>query len=107
MRVLLNTDRHIDGHEALAARVRGDVEVALARFDERITRVEVHLSDENGPRGGDEDKRCMMEARLEGRTPLVVTSRGPTVDDAVHSAAGKLSRLIDRTLGSGLWPHRP
>jgi hypothetical protein len=28
--------------------------------------VEVHLSDENGKKGGSHDKRCMMEARLEG-----------------------------------------
>lgn len=34
-----------------------------------ISRVEVHLSDEDGKKGGQNDKRCMMEARLDGRQP--------------------------------------
>ena len=106
MKVLLNTDRNIDGGEALALRVRVDVEVALAHFSERISRVEVHVSDENATKRGQEDKRCVMEARLEGRSPVAVTSHAATVDLAVHSAAAKLSRLIDHTLGSEQRPHR-
>jgi ribosome-associated translation inhibitor RaiA len=100
MKVMLNTDRHIDGGEALAMRVQRDVEVALERYADRISRVEVHVSDENGTKHGEEDKRCMMEARLEGRPPMAVTSHSSTVDLAVHGAAAKLTRLIEHTLGS-------
>lgn len=47
MQIQINTDRNIDGNEALAAYVRGETEHALSRINDHITRVEVHLSDEN------------------------------------------------------------
>jgi len=99
MHVQVNTDNHIPGHEALAARVRGVVESALSHFSDRITRVEVHLSDEDGNKHGQNDKRCVMEARLEGRQPVAVTHQAATLDEAVDGAAGALSRLIDNLLG--------
>ena len=107
MKVLLNTDRLVPGGEAIAAQVRTDVEVALSHFSDRISRVEVHLSDENGSKGGGEDMRCMMEARLEGRGPFAVTSHAATMDQAVHHAADKLSRLIEHTLGSTYGARNP
>ena len=99
MQIQINTDRNIEGHETLGARVRGVVESALSRLSDRITRVEVHLSDESSHRSGQNDKRCMMEARLEGRQPIAVTHQAATVDQAVDGAADKLTRLIESTLG--------
>lgn len=100
MKVLLNTDRNIEGHDVLAAQVSGVVESALSRFSDSITRVEVHLSDENSnKKGGNDDIRCMMEARLEGRQPIVVTHQTATVEEAIDGAANKLVNLIETTLG--------
>jgi len=99
MQIQINTDHNIEGREALADRVRLIVEAALGRFGERITRVEVHLSDENGDKFSRTDKRCVMEARLAGRQPIAVTDEAATVDEAVDGAAGKLTRLIETTLG--------
>jgi ribosome-associated translation inhibitor RaiA len=99
MRIQTNTGRNITGSEGLAAHARTVIEGALARFSDRITRVEVHLSDENGARGGVEDKRCMMEARLEGRQPIAVTHQAATVEQAMEGAANKLKRAIESTIG--------
>lgn len=99
MQIQVNTDHNIEGHEQFASHVRGIVESALNRFSERITRVEVHLSDENGGKGGQADKRCVMEARLEGRQPTAVTHHAATVDQAIDGAADKLVSSIDSTLG--------
>jgi ribosome-associated translation inhibitor RaiA len=99
MQVQVNTDHTIGGHEALAANIRSVVEGTLSRFSDHITRVEVHLTDENGNKGGPNDKRCMMEARLEGRQPIAVTNEAATVDGAVDGAADKLHKLIEGTLG--------
>ena len=99
MQIQINTDRNIEGHEALAAQVRGVVESALSRISDHITRVEVHLSDESSHKSSQNDKRCMMEARLEGRQPIAVTHRAATLDQAVDGAADKLARLIESTLG--------
>lgn len=100
MQIQINTDRNIEGHEALAGQVRGVVESAVSRHEDHITRVEVHLSDENSAqKGGKDDIRCMMEARLEGRQPAVITHQAATVQQAVDGAAEKLTRLIESTLG--------
>ena len=99
MQIQTNSDRNIEGSERLSAQVRAVVESALGRFSDQVTRVEVHLSDENSARGGTDDKRCMMEARVEGRPPTAVTHRAATVEQALEGAAAKLARSIESTLG--------
>ena len=99
MQIQVNTDHTIEGHEALADQIRSVVENALNRMSDHITRVEVHLTDESGPKSRENNKRCMMEARLEGRQPIAVTDEAATVDLAVNGAADKLARLIEHTLG--------
>jgi len=99
MQIKTNTDRNITGSEGLAAQANAIVESALARFSDQITRVEIHLSDENGARGGAQDKRCLMEARLEGRQPVAVTHQAATAELAMIGAADKLKRSIESTLG--------
>jgi ribosome-associated translation inhibitor RaiA len=99
MQIQVNTDHTIEGHEVLADKIRGVVENALSRMSDHITRVEVHLTDERGPKSGKNDKRCMMEARLEGRQPIAATDEAATLELAVNGAADKLARLIEHTLG--------
>ena len=100
MQIQINTDHNIEGHEALAARVSGVIESALSRFSDHITRVEVHLSDENSDKkDGYDNMRCMIEARLEGHQPIAVTHQATTLDEAVDGAADKLANLIESTLG--------
>lgn len=98
MHIQINTDTNIDGRERLATHVKDVVESTLRRFSDRITRVEVHLSDQNGDKSGQDDKRCMMEARLEGRRPTAVTHQAASLDEAVDGAAGKLKRAIESAL---------
>jgi ribosome-associated translation inhibitor RaiA len=98
MNIQVNTDRNIEGSAELTAHVTGIVESELGRFSDRITRVEVHISDENSDKGGQDDKRCLMEARLEGRQPTAVTHQAATVDEAVDGAAAKLRRSIETTI---------
>lgn len=98
MHIQFNTDSNIEGREELANYVKGVVEGALSRFSDRITRVEVHLSDQNSDKSGQDDKRCMMEARLEGRQPTAVTYQASDLSDAIDGAADKLKRSLESTL---------
>ncbi len=83
----------------MTAHFRGVVENALNRFSDRITRVEVHLTDENSDKkGGNDDMRCVMEAQLEGRKPVAVTHQAATLDQSVDGAVNKLNKMIKRTL---------
>jgi len=99
MKIQFNTDANIHGTEELASQVSATITDALERFEDHITRVEVHLSDESRGKVGQHDHRCMLEARLEGRKPVAVTDHAPTLDQAVNGAVGKLSRLLDSTFG--------
>jgi len=99
VQVQINTDHNIQHDEALDAWITGVVESALARSSDHITRVEVHLGDENGRKSGQYDKRCMMEARLEGRSPIAVTDHAVTLNQAVNGAVGKLGRMIESAVG--------
>ncbi len=100
MQVQINTDSNIEGNEALAAYVRNETEHTLSRFSDHITRVEVHLSDENSDKKvGNDTMRCVMEARLEGRHPIAATHQAATLEIAVNGAADKLVRLIESTIG--------
>jgi hypothetical protein len=100
MQVQINTDRNIDGNEATMELVEAIVRSELDRFRERITRVEVHLRDENSSqKGGSDDLRCTMEARVAGLQPLAVTHDAGTMEDAATGAAGKMKRSLESTLG--------
>ncbi len=51
MQILIHADGHRGGSEALSNTVTGMVEAALTRFSSHITRVEVHMSDEERQQG--------------------------------------------------------
>jgi ribosome-associated translation inhibitor RaiA len=95
----VNTDANMTGREALVARVQSDVGAALSHFAEHLTRVEVHLGDENAGKAGNADKRCMIEARLEGYRPIAVTHHAATVAEALDGAAERMVHRLDHTLG--------
>jgi ribosome-associated translation inhibitor RaiA len=99
MQIQINTDHNIHGYESAAASARATVENALKRFSAHLTRVDVHLGDENGGKRGGNDKRCMMEARLEGHQPVAVTHHAATVVQAIDGAAEKMIHRLERTLG--------
>lgn len=99
MKVQLNTDSNIEGRDELARRIEAALEKTLGRFTEQITRVEVHLSDENSDKSGGDDKRCLLEARLSGRPPMAVRHQAATLEQAFEGAAEKLKSAIERTLG--------
>jgi Sigma 54 modulation protein / S30EA ribosomal protein. len=99
MKIQINTDHNISGHEGMIRHAESVVESTLGHLADHITRIEVHLSDQNGKKGGDHDNRCLMEARLKGHQPIAVSSEAATIDKAVIGAADKLKSSLDHTLG--------
>lgn len=63
MLVLVNTNSNTHGSLELNQRIEAIVAATLDRFGERLTRVEVFLSDENGSKTHGDDKKCVLEAR--------------------------------------------
>ncbi|MEP7097907.1 MAG: HPF/RaiA family ribosome-associated protein [Dokdonella sp.] len=95
MKIQFNTDKNIQGHEALETRVSGMIEHSLAHVATHLTRVEVHLSDTNAAKGGDDDKRCTLEARLEHERPVGVSHEDKNVEKAVRGACDKLKSRLE------------
>ena len=106
MTIQINTDKNLSLHEAFASQLKSLLSEELSRFSENITRLEVHLSDENGSKDGVNDKRCLLEARLEGRQPMAVTALGNTYELAVNRAINKLKSSLDTTIGRIRSNHR-
>lgn len=99
MQTLVNTNHSINGSASLNERVETIVANSVDRFADRITRVEVHLSDANGDKHGARDKCCAIEARLGGLSPVFVSHEAPTLLEAIETAADKLERALEHTLG--------
>ncbi len=90
---------NVDQSDALERHVEEQLEGAIGRFADRLTRVEVHISDENSPsKHGSADKRCLLEARPAGLKPVTVEERSDDLYAAVKGAVGKLERVLEKRL---------
>ncbi len=99
MFIQIHTDNQVASDAERDERLEDQIRQRLARFEGRITDVEVHVSDINGPRGGAADMRCTLEARVNGIPPVAVSDEGSTVDRAILGAAKKAVRALDHQLG--------
>ncbi|RZM26860.1 MAG: HPF/RaiA family ribosome-associated protein, partial [Pedobacter sp.] len=90
MKIQINTDQNIEGNERVQSFLEQKISDALARFESHITRVELHLSDENSIKNGPDDIRCLFEVRLEGLEPLAVTANADTIEAVVSKAIDKV-----------------
>ena len=97
MQVQINTDKNIEGHARLENYITTELETALTRFEDKITRLEIHFGDENGDKSGQNDKRCMIEARLEKFQPIVVTEHADSTEKAFHGALTKIKKVLGTT----------
>ncbi|KAF0200533.1 MAG: ribosome-associated [Bacteroidetes bacterium] len=99
MIVQFNTDKNVAGSEELKASSTSLISEELSRFSQQITRVEVHLSDEDGNKDTGNDKRCMIEARLAGMNPIAVTNQANNHEQALSGAIDKLKSSLEKATG--------
>ncbi len=82
---------------AIAGRVRKRLDFLLGRGFTRLRRVDVTLSDLNGPRGG-VDKRCLIKVSIDGLRPVVVEDIQSDLYLAIDRAADRASRTVLRRM---------
>ena len=99
MNIQINTGHNIEGNQALITKFSSTIKSELIHLSDHITKVEVHLKDEDGEKKGKNDKRCMIEAHLEGRQPIVVTDHADTLNQALNGAIDKIISMIESILG--------
>jgi ribosome-associated translation inhibitor RaiA len=73
------------------------VNSALRHYSEQVTRVEVHLNDINADKGG-LDKRCLVEVRIAGQSPLVAEAIGGDLYGVITEACSKVGRVVSHHL---------
>jgi ribosome-associated translation inhibitor RaiA len=100
MKVQINADVNSNNHVEINDMVNTIITSQLKRFDEHISRIEIHLTDDNGNKSGINDKKCIIEARIEGKNPCVVSEYSDTYERAVTGAVSKvknsLTSIIER-----------
>lgn len=99
MQIQVHGDNHVEGSARLAEWVSAGISSKLERFDEEVTRVVVHIADENGDKAGSKDKRCQIEARPKGQQPISVTHKAESVNLAVDGAIEKLNTSLTSLYG--------
>ena len=99
MQIQFNTDKNVTGNEELITSSTSLISEELSRFSQQITRVEVHLSDEDGSKDGHNDIRCMVEARLAGMKPIAVSDHANTHEQAIDGAIDKLKTSLKKITG--------
>lgn len=99
MKIQYNTDKTITGDERNQDFFTSQISEELKRYESDISRIEVHISDENGQKEGIRDIRCLLEGRLEGRQPIAVSDQADTIELAVSGAIEKLKTSLETILG--------
>jgi ribosome-associated translation inhibitor RaiA len=94
MTIQLNTDKNLTIHAEYENQIVEQLTNGLARFSEHISSLQVHLSDENGSKEGLNDKRCLLEARFEGRQAIVGSTTADNYDQAIAGALTKLKNAL-------------
>lgn len=99
MKIQYNTDKTVNGNQKHQDYFSTQIAEQLARFQSDISRIEVHISDENGKKEGSNNIRCLLEARIEGKQPFAVSCMADTIDLAVTGAIDKLKASLETTIG--------
>ncbi|MBB6429346.1 HPF/RaiA family ribosome-associated protein [Algisphaera agarilytica] len=88
----------IQSSQALIDSATESVTSALRHVADRVTRVEVHLRDDNASKSASDDKRVTMEARIAGQQPFAVDHASDDLYKSISEAAGKLGRAVKTRL---------
>jgi hypothetical protein len=95
MQILINSDNQVDLTAGQVEQWQTEIASSLERFRDWITRVEVHLTDQNSQaKGGSDDIRCLMEARPASKQPVSIEVRSASVDRAIREATKTLERRL-------------
>lgn len=73
------------------------VRLGFTRFATEVRQISVSVGDQNGPRGG-VDQRCVVRVDLRGLSEVVVEETHESVEQALGIAVARASRSVSRAL---------
>lgn len=87
----------IEINDEAKARLERRLDFALGRLSRHVTRIWVHLADENGQRGGI-DKRCRILVRLQHLPDVLVEDRDADLPALIDRAVNRAGLAVRREL---------
>lgn len=90
-------DRNRQMPPALRERILDLAHSRLHRFAPKIRRASIVMSDENGPKGG-ADQRCRLSVRLQSWGEYVIDSLDFSIGRAVSNAVDRMERVLARSM---------
>lgn len=96
MKIQINA-RRFTLTKALTRYIKRRLKFALGSQLEHVTRVDVTLSDINGPKGG-EDKRCQMLLKIKGQGGVVIEDTQSHLYAAIDRAASRASQTTTKRI---------
>ena len=105
MDIHVSTDNFIHGDERVTEVAQAAVTADLGHMKDWLTRVEVHLKDQNANKKGPSNIRCTMEARPRGFAPLAAHADASDIPAALKGAAVKLRGRL-QSMHNKRDPHR-
>lgn len=91
--------------EALGAHIERRINFVLSSRFDQIRRIEVRLSDINGPRGG-LDKRCQIQISLPRMRDIVIEDTETDLYVAIDRAVDRAGRTVNRRLKRQFFKNR-
>jgi ribosome-associated translation inhibitor RaiA len=101
MSATLNTVIHTRGFSATPAiseHLNRRFTLALERFSDLITRIDVYMKDLNGSEKGGEDQSVVVSVKLRGHPELVTETTTHDLYMSLSLAARRTRRVVGRTL---------
>ena len=83
--------------EAIKTNTEKKLEPMLHHFGDRILKVVVHLSDDNGPKGGI-DKHCHIHVEMKKLPTVVIEDSEENLYAAIDLATHRAERSVRKTL---------
>lgn len=83
--------------DELREHIERRIRFALLRFEERVPKLRVRLSDLNGPRGGT-DKSCLLTATIRPTSTLIIEARSENMYAAINCVVDRASTCLVRRI---------
>ena len=107
MTIQFNSAHSVNANEKLKAPIIAILSEKLNRFSGHISRLDVHLSDENGNKEGFTDKRCLLEAHIDGAQPIITKNHANTYELAAEGAVSILKTSLNSAFERAGNHHQP
>ena len=87
----------IENNSKLRSFIKDKINISLKRFDYLIKKIEVRITDENGPKGGD-DKSCMIYIKTDLFPEIVINGIKADAYASVSRTFLRAKRTLSRRI---------